>query len=274
MLPSALITFFHGNQEILWLFTIMADLAMTLLLFRLFGRQGLYASVIMGIILSNIQGPKLIMIFGFETSMGVILYSGIYFATDLLNERYGKREAARAVMLGFFCAAVTIIALTIAILYLPTTHPEHKIFATKVHDALAVLTNFTPRFVFGSLLAYLISQRVDVWVYDALRTLTHGRYLWLRNNGSTMVAQLVDTFIYSLVAWWGVVDLRTALMLGFVKYFLKVIIAAVDTPFIYWAHNWRDHGQDWTQGPYYVDDLDTVQEVKEMPKSQDMSTRG
>ena len=70
--------------------------------------------------------------------------------------------------------------------------------------------------------------------------------LWLRNNASTMSSQLVDTALYSVVVWWGIFDFRTAVELAFAKYIFKVIIAAVDTPFIYWARNWDVKDKDWS----------------------------
>ena len=88
------------NQELLWLLTVVYDLGLALLLFRFFGKYGLYTAVILGIMLANLQGGKIseLELFGysFTASMGAILYSGIYFATDILNERYGKKEADRA----------------------------------------------------------------------------------------------------------------------------------------------------------------------------------
>ena len=81
----------------------------------------------------------------------------------------------------------------------------------------------------------MISQHFDVWAFHKIKSLTGDRWLWLRNNGSTMSSQIVDTAIYSLVAWWGIVDLKTALALGAAKYVFKVAIAAIDTVFIYWA---------------------------------------
>jgi hypothetical protein len=65
--------------------------------------------------------------------------------------------------------------------------------------------------------------------------MTGGRWLWLRNNLSTMASQIIDTLIYSLVAWWGIVSLGEALMLGAAKYVFKIVIAIIDTGFIYWA---------------------------------------
>jgi uncharacterized integral membrane protein (TIGR00697 family) len=91
--------------------------------------------------------------------------------------------------------------------------------------------------VFGSLLAYLVSQRFDVWAFHKIKAWTGERWLWLRNNGSTMASQLLDTTIYSLIVWWGTVDLQTALALGAAKYVFKLVIAAIDTVFIYWARS-------------------------------------
>ncbi len=111
---------FEARQELLWLITLAIDLGLALLLYRLFGKMGLYTSVVLSILLANLGGPKLIMIFGYETSMGVIIYSGIYFATDLLSERYGKREAARAVMLGFAASVILVLMISLSLMYQPS----------------------------------------------------------------------------------------------------------------------------------------------------------
>ena len=244
MVPEFISAFFAQHQTILWLMTIGLDLSFALLLYRLFGRYGLFASVILGILLANLQGPKLTMIwlpfFGeLQTSMGVILYSGIYFATDLLNEKYGKQDANLAVQLGFLASIVIVVMISISLLFLPSTDPETRQFSQDVHQAFATLFNFTPRFVFGSLLAYYISQSFDVWMFQYIAKKTGGRHLWIRNNVSTMCSQAIDTFVYSLVVWWGIVELPTAIMLGLAKYLLKVIIAAIDTPFIYLGRSWK-----------------------------------
>jgi uncharacterized integral membrane protein (TIGR00697 family) len=243
---SASITeWFQFHQEFLWFFTIVADLSFAIILFRLFGRQGLYASIVISLLLANLQGPKLTEIFGMQTSMGVILYSSIYFATDLLSERYGKREATRAVMIGFVVSVIIIVMISISLMYLPATNPETAGLAQSMHQATATLFTFTPRFVLGSLLAYLISQRFDVWIFHKIKTKTQGRHLWLRNNASTMVSQAIDTLIYGIVVWWGVVDFTTAMQLALAKYLFKVIIALVDTPFIYLARDWNVDAKDW-----------------------------
>jgi uncharacterized integral membrane protein (TIGR00697 family) len=210
----------------------------------MFGREGLLGCIILSILLANLQGPKLTTIFGLQTSLGVIFYSSIFFATDLLSEKYGRAMANRAVLIGFSVSCILVLMLSIALLFLPSTDPETAEFSSRIQQSFENILNFTPRFVFGSLLAYLISQSLDVWLFHWIRKKTAGRMLWLRNNGSTMISQAVDTLIYSLVVWWGVVELSTAIQLGLVKYGFKLAIAAIDTPFIYWAISWDRPAQE------------------------------
>jgi uncharacterized integral membrane protein (TIGR00697 family) len=235
MIPGSVAEFFAANQEVLWITTLLLDLAGTVVLYRLFGKVGLQVAIATAIILANLQGPKLTIIFGLETSLGVIFYSSIFFATDVLSENYGRREAAKAVWMGFTVSVIVLVMMSLALLYEPSTNPKTAAFSAEVHGAFDTILNFSPRFVFGSLLAYLISQRFDVWAFHRIKQATGGRWLWLRNNGSTMASQAIDTALYSLIVWWGTVDLATALALGASKYVFKLAIAAIDTVFIYWA---------------------------------------
>ena len=242
MFPQAVVDFFAGNQELLWFTTLFVDLGCTLLLYRLFGKAGLQVAIALAILLANLQGPKLTVIFGMQTSLGVIFYSSIFFATDVLSENYGKAAASKAVRMGFAVSVIILLMMSLALLYLPSTRPETAAYSASVSEAFATIVNFTPRFIFGSLLAYYISQHFDVWAFHKIKSWTGDRWLWLRNNGSTLSSQIVDTTIYSLVAWWGIVDLKTAIALGAAKYVFKVVIAAIDTIFIYWARSsFRHH---------------------------------
>ncbi|MDH3976899.1 MAG: queuosine precursor transporter [Gammaproteobacteria bacterium] len=237
--PATLQDFFIANQNILWVVTLFTDLSLTVLMYRLFGKQGLLAAIILAILLANLQGPKLTVIFGMQTSLGVIFYSSIFFATDLLSEKYGKKEASRAVMIGFSVSCIIVLMLSLALLFQPSDRPASAEFSRDIHNAFRSILDFTPRFVFGSLFAYLISQRFDVWFFHIIKKRTNGKHLWLRNNLSTMASQTIDTLIYSFVVWWGIVDLQTAIQLGLVKFGFKIFIAAFDTPFIYWARSWN-----------------------------------
>ncbi len=238
MLPEFIKLFFAANQDLLWVTTLFLDLGLTVLMYRLFGKEGLLGCIVLSILLANLQGPKLTIILGFQTTLGVIFYSSIFFATDLMSERYGRAAAGKAVLVGFGVSCIIVLMLSIALLFEPSDRPETAEFSRTIQTSFENILNFTPRFVFGSLFAYLLSQSLDVWLFHRIKDATQGRYLWLRNNASTILSQAADTVIYSFVVWWGVVDLQTALELGAVKYMFKVFIALFDTPFIYWARSW------------------------------------
>jgi queuosine precursor transporter len=233
--------FSNLNQETLWLLVVFYDLLLAIFLYRFFGKYGLYCAVILGIVLGNLQGGKVseLTLFGmqFNVSMGAILYSGIYFATDLLNEKFGKDEANRAVMLGFVANIAVMLTLVLSTKFLPSDLTGS---AAEVHDAISVLANYAPIFTIGSLTAYLVSQRFDVWFFHYLKNLTNGKKLWLRNNLSTMASQLIDTLIF-IPTWVLATDLTftQVFFMSIAKYVIKVFIALVDTIFIYWVRNWE-----------------------------------
>ena len=230
---------FSLSQESLWLITVVYDLGLALLLYRFFGKYGLYVAVVLGIVLGNLQGGKVseLIIFGsaYKVSMGAILYSGIYFSTDLLNEKYGKTEANRAVNLGFFANIAVLLTLLLSLLFKPSDLTGS---ALEVHNALSVIASYSPAFIIGSLTAYFISQKFDVWFFNYLKTLTQGKYLWLRNNLSTIISQLIDTFIYTFT-WVIATDLSIydAFYIALSKYIFKIFIALIDTVFIYGVRN-------------------------------------
>ena len=238
MFPDFFQIYFSEHQNLLYLSTLVLDLGLTVLMFRFFGKEGLLACIVLSILLANLQGPKLTVIFSMQTSLGVIFYSSIFFATDLMSEKFGKKEADRAVMMGFSISVIILLMLSISLLFLPSIQ-GNQTFSTEVHQAFVTILDFTPRFIIGSLFSYLISQRFDVWCFHKIKHWTNGKHLWLRNNLSTMASQTIDTTLYSLVVWWGVVDLETAIQLGLAKMAFKIGIAAFDTPFIYWARSWK-----------------------------------
>ena len=228
-----------ANQELLWIFTVVYDLGLAILLYRFFGKYGLYTAVVLGIILGNLQGGKVseLTLFGnsFTASKGAILYSGIYFATDVLNEKFGREEANRAVLLGFVANVAVMITLLISIQFRPS---EITGSALEVHNAISTLAGYSPIFVIGSLTAYLISQTFDVWFFHKIKSYTGESKLWLRNNLSTISSQLLDTMIYQFTWVMAGMDLKTAFLIAVTKYIFKVFIAGIDTIFIYWVRKW------------------------------------
>ena len=234
--------FFLNNPEWLWVLTVFYDLFIVVGLFYFFGRNGLYIAVILGIVLGNLQGGKVsdLEVFGytFTVSMGAIMYSGIYFATDLINEKYGRTFANEAVILGAIANVVVMLTLVLSTYYLPS---EIAKSSDAVHEAISTLAYYSPWFVIGALTAYLISQTFDVWMFHKLKVLTNGKYLWLRNNVSTLSSQALDTLIYTFV--WvlaGDMTFIVALSIALTKYIFKIFIALLDTIFIYLVKDVRN----------------------------------
>ena len=234
--------FFLYNPEWLWVVTVFYDLLIVVSLFYFFGKNGLYIAVILGIVLGNLQGGKVsdLTVFGytFTVSMGAIMYSGIYFATDLINEKYGRPAANEAVILGAIANVVVMLTLVLSTYYLPS---EIAKSSDEVHEAISILALYSPIFVIGSLSAYLISQTFDVWLFHKLKTITQGKYLWLRNNVSTLSSQALDTFIYTFV--WvlaGELSFVVAFGIALTKYIFKIFIALIDTIFIYLVKDVRN----------------------------------
>ena len=158
----------------------------------------------------------------------------MFFASDCYTELYGKR-AAQVLVNVAFAMNFLVLALVWSTILAPAADPA---FAGTFAEVLGASTNI----VAGSLLAYVVSQNYDVIVFDAIKRRTDGRHLWLRNVASTGTSQLLDTVIFVGVAFWAMPtavgigpQLPTAavvsLMVG--QYLLKLVIALLDTPFVY-----------------------------------------
>lgn len=218
----------YTSNEFFWLCFLLIDLTVGLIVFRLFGRVGLYALIVMNIIVCNLQVMKTVELFGVTVTLGNILYASIFFATDLLGEFYGKKEARTGVWLGFAMLVLATLYMQAALLFKPAP-------TDIAQEPLAKIFSLYWRISLGSLLAYLISQLHDVWAFDFWKIRARGRFLWLRNNASTMVSQAIDSIVFCTVAFWGVFPWKIFFQILVTTYILKFIIAAADTPFIYLA---------------------------------------
>jgi uncharacterized integral membrane protein (TIGR00697 family) len=208
----------------------VADLFLLLVVFRIFGKTGLIGFICMSVVMMNIFVTKSIEIVGIGATGGNVLYAGIFLATDLLSEYFGGREARRAVMIGFVCSVISLIASVVTLAFHPAPWDQ-------AHASLETIFSPLFRIVAGSMTAYLVSQNLDTYLYDFIRR--RWRPLWLRNNGSTWVSQLVDTLIFAAIALLGTMPYDAWLEVLLSTYVLKIIIAAVDTPFIYLSRFWR-----------------------------------
>lgn len=218
-------------NEIIWILFALVNFSLLLLFYRLFGRMGLFAWIGMATVIANIQVLETVELFGLTATLGNIIYGTAYLATDILNEKYGKKDAKKAVWLGFS----TLITMTIMMQVVLVFEPGSDDIA---HGSLATIFGMIPRVAAGSLAAYAISQYFDVWIYDKLRKLfPSDKNLWIRNNGSTVISQLLDTAVFCTIAFYGEYPTSIWLEIFFTTYIIKFAVALIDTPFMYIAKN-------------------------------------
>lgn len=224
-------------NELLWAAMLAVNFVLIIIAYRLFGRIGLYAWVPIAAIVANVQVVKLVEFFGITATLGNIVYASSFLVTDILSEIYGKKEAKRAVYIGLFSLVSMTVLMNLALTFIPAADD----FA---QESLSTIFGFMPRIAGASLLAYLLSQTHDVWAYDFWRNRFPSlRFLWLRNNASTMVSQLIDSTVFTLLAFWGVFPMEALVEIFWTTYLLKWVVGAADTPFIYIARYWYDRGR-------------------------------
>lgn|SRR5690554_403569 len=215
--------------ELLWLLLILVNFGGVLLAFRLFGRVGLFFWTAAAVVLANVQVLKTIEIFGMTATMGNVVYGSLFLVTDILSEIYGKNEARKAVYIGFFTLIVATIIMQICLAFPPAS-------SDFIQQSLVEIFGFLPRIAGASLTAYLLSQLHDIWAYALWRKIFPGeRRIWIRNNLSTMVSQLLDTVIFCTLAFAGVFTGRVFWSIMVTTYLLKLAAAVLDTPFVYLA---------------------------------------
>jgi len=210
----------------------------------------LMAAFVVVLVLTNVIGVKLFLAFptllpnGFfgepiTLTTGIITYPVTFLLTDVVCEVYGRKRANLMVLTGFGMSLLSLILIQIASIVpgsqvWPSGNPNFETVA-EMQTAFDSVFSLPGILIFGSMTAYLVAQLIDVRLFHFIKRMTKDRHLWLRNNGSTMISQLLDTVIvnsiflgYGLGLDWTVVG-----KIIFASYVFKLILAAIDTPFIY-----------------------------------------
>lgn len=236
-------------NELIFIITVILYLGSVLLMYKLFGKNGLFAFAVFSTLLGNIAVCKCVDIFGLSTTAGNVLYASTFLVTDILSEKYGRKEAARAVAYSFSTMVLWLIGTQMIMLFTPNANDY-------INSSLQVVFGLVPRVTIGSLAGYACSQTVDVLLYHGIWNKTGGgrSFLWLRNNGSTLVSQAIDTVIFTFIAFWGVYPNEVFFSILITTYLFKAIVALLDTPFMYLARiivpvrEKKNNGADIAQG--------------------------
>ena len=167
-----------------------------------------------------------------EMTLGNVLFATTFLVTDIASEIYGKKDAHKAVHLGVATSIAFVVISSSWLLYSPSPSD----FAS---PAIRQIFAHTPRLMFASLAVYVIVQYFDVWLYHKWWDFTNKRFgdkekfLWLRNNGSTLISQLVNSALYTVFAFAGLYDTKTVITLIFSTYIIYIVTSLCDTPFVY-----------------------------------------
>lgn len=221
-------------NELLLIVSLILLFGGVLLFYYLFGTTGLYCWTVFSTIAANIEVLILVNAFGMEQTLGNVMFASTFLVTDILSEVAGKKEANKAVRLGIFSSLFFIL---VSQLWLQFTPAETDFIMPHIQ---AIFSN-TPRLMLASFLVYAICQQFDVWAYHkwwAFTTKKCGdsrRFLWVRNNGSTLISQFLNTLLFTLGAFWGVYDTPTLISIIASSYVIFVCTSLLDTPFIYLA---------------------------------------
>lgn len=221
-------------NEILLLASVFVFFGGLVAFFRLFGKNGIFAWTVICTIAANIEVLILVHAYGMDTTLGNVIFASSFLATDIMSEIFGKKEANKCVKLGI-AANITFILISQSwFLYVPAPSD------TMAEPIRTVFSN-TPRVMLSSLFAYAVCEIYDVWAYHHIWSWSEKKfgnkraYLWLRNNGSTMVSQLINVLVFNLLAFAGVFSASVLVQILIFGYLIFLVTSILDTPFLYWA---------------------------------------
>ncbi len=185
----------------------------------------------------------------FTYTAGVVIWPVVFITSDIINEYFGPAGVRRISVL-----TAVFIAYAFIIIYLVTTLPPAEFWiqvnqTPEVGNDFNINTAFSKIFrqglgiIIGSLTAFLIGQILDAYVFQYIRNITGSRKIWLRATGSTLISQLVDSFVVLYIAFYvfGPWTMADVIKVGINNYIYKFIVAIILTPLLYLAHYWIDN---------------------------------
>lgn len=197
------------------------------------------------LVISNVIATKLIDIGGFIVPAGVVAYPITFLMTDVIGEVWGKKIVTKVVWVGFFCSILAMVLGFLAAMLPAASFYENQEFFAGLFGKVGRITG-------ASLIAYLISQLNDVYVFHKLKEMTKGKHLWLRNNVGTISSQFFDTTIFITIAFYGSIPNDVLIPMIFSQWMVKALIALIDTPFCYLLVNWSRRRNGFIQPVKFI----------------------
>ncbi|WP_428223632.1 queuosine precursor transporter [Flavobacterium sp.] len=202
-------------------------------------KKQLVFTILAGIFITNavvaeLIGGKLIQIGPFVMSIGILPWPIVFLTTDLINEYFGQKGVKKLSYITAGLIAYAFLILTLAILV-----PAAKGISPVNDDQFIAVFGQSMWIIIGSIIAFLFSQLIDVMVFHYVKEKTGGKKIWLRSTGSTVISQLIDSFVVLGIAFWlpGKMDFPTFITSALTGYTFKLCVAVALTPVIYLGHN-------------------------------------
>lgn len=232
-------------NELFLIITLLISFGGTIAFMKIFGKGGLFAWIGICTVFANIEVTIVVHAFGMDQTLGNTLFAATFLATDILSELYGKKEASKGVLAGIFTSLTFIVLSFFWVHYVPAESDWSNEFVKG-------LFSNTPRMLLSSLIAYAISEWIDVQLYHAWWNLTEKKtgnrrkMLWFRNNFSTLVSQFVNIVIFNFGAFSGIYSFRELVSITAACYVIYIVTSLLDTPFVYIARKIANK-QGWQQ---------------------------
>ena len=204
---------------------IIVIFTMVVLIEKLFKKEGLYVWLSVATILANITVCKMIGIFNYTTSLGNVLFASTFLATDIMSEKYSKKDAKRGVYISIFSGICFIIITQLTLLFIPSSDDV-------VHEAMKKLFSISIRTITASMVMFFISNMLDIHLYNKLKE-KYPNKLWLRNNVSTILCNCVENYFFNTFAFIGIFPIPVILSIATTTTIIEIVIALCDTPFLY-----------------------------------------
>lgn len=193
--------------------------------------HGLAMLFVATMLVSNTVAVKIIDLGGLQMPAGIICFPIAYIFNDVFVEVYGYEKTRSVIWFGFAC-----LAFMAGMYFLATLLPPAPIWQDE--EAFGRLFGMTPRIAMASFVGYLVGSFLNAFVMSRMKVLTHGRHLWSRIIGSTIVGEAGDSILFNIVAFSGIFDFRQILFLGCSSFLLKTLYEVVATPLTYLVANW------------------------------------
>lgn len=200
---------------------------------KFFGKNGVLVWIGLASVLANIVQAKNAELLFMYAGIGHVLFSSTFLATDILNECYGQKEAKKGVLIGLFGNIVYLVTMIIALRYDPSP-------IDVMNDHMQFMFGLNIRITLSSMLWYLISNFGDVWLYNKIKKLTNGKYMWLRNNVSTILFNCAENFGFAFCAFGGIYTVSEILSIAVASTAIEALVGICDTPFLYIAKHMED----------------------------------